>query len=325
MKTVLITAIGSFSADIVIKKCRENGIRVIGCDIYPREWVVDAANVDVFCQVPRATQETAYIEALRSICSREKVEGILPLTDAEVDVLDRLRPELAGLGITLCISGEGCIELCRDKMKLFRYLEELRPGTVISTQELAGIEPGRLAYPVVCKPYNGRSSQGLTFINSRREMENFLDGRDVSGYIVQPLVEGSVITVDVVRSAADGGCAAVCRRELLRTPNGAGTSVLVFSDPQLERLCGQIAGWLGVNGCVNMEFIEDGQGKYHMLECNPRFSGGVEFSCIAGYDCVSEHLHCFEGKPVDTAVKISGMYIARKFEEYITGPAGGER
>ena len=62
-----------------------------------------------------------------------------------------------------------------------------------------------------------------------------------------------------------------------------------------------------------------------MLECNPRFSGGVEFSCIAGYDCVSEHLHCFEGKPVDTAAKISGMYIARKFEEYITGPAGGER
>jgi hypothetical protein len=30
MRTVVVTAIGSFSADIVIKKCRENGIRVIG-------------------------------------------------------------------------------------------------------------------------------------------------------------------------------------------------------------------------------------------------------------------------------------------------------
>lgn len=84
MKTVLITAIGSFSADIVIKKCRENGMRVIGCDIYPREWVVDAGNVDAFYQVPRATEAEAYPEALLEICSREKVDGILPLTDVEV-------------------------------------------------------------------------------------------------------------------------------------------------------------------------------------------------------------------------------------------------
>ena len=37
MRTVIVTAIGSFSADIVIKKCRENGNWVIGCDVYPRE------------------------------------------------------------------------------------------------------------------------------------------------------------------------------------------------------------------------------------------------------------------------------------------------
>ena len=49
-----------------------------------------------------------------------------------------------------------------------------------------------------------------------------------------------------------------------------------------------IAGLLGVRGCVNMEFIEDRDGVYHMLECNPRFSGGVEFSCLAGYDCVTK-------------------------------------
>ena len=52
MKTVVVTAIGSFSADIVIKKCRENGIRVIGCDVYPGEWIADAGNVDAFYQVP---------------------------------------------------------------------------------------------------------------------------------------------------------------------------------------------------------------------------------------------------------------------------------
>lgn len=61
MRTVIVTAIGSFSADIVIKKCRENGIRVIGCDVYPREWIADAGNVEVFYQVPYATDTDHYI------------------------------------------------------------------------------------------------------------------------------------------------------------------------------------------------------------------------------------------------------------------------
>lgn len=318
MKTVVVTAIGSFAADIVIKKCRENGIRVIGCDIYPREWIADAGNVDVFCQVPYATDEKAYIQALLSICRREGANGILPLTDAEVDVLNLHRKDFADQGIALCMSGEKCIGLCRDKMELFRYLEERRPGTAIPTMGLTGADLGKLTYPVVCKPYNGRSSQGLRFIRSRREMEALAESEDSAGYIVQPLLEGNVVTVDVVRDEKSGQRAAVCRRELLRTPNGAGTSVLVFRNPRLEELCGEIAGWLGVAGCVNMEFIEDGQGGYHMLECNPRFSGGVEFTCLAGYDCVSDHLRCFEGKAIEGCRHITGMYIARKYEEYIT-------
>lgn len=318
METVLITAIGSFSADIVIKKCRENGIRVIGCDIYPGEWIADAGSVDAFYQVPYATDTERYMESLLQICCEEGVEAVLPLTDAEVDVLNLRRREFADRGITLCMSGEDCIGLCRDKMELFRYLEERRPGTAIPTRRLREVKPDSLAYPVVCKPYNGRSSQGLRFIRSRREMEVFMEEEDPAGYIVQPLVQGNVVTVDVVRDPAGGACAAVCRRELLRTLNGAGTSVLVFRSPRLEETCREIAGWLGVKGCVNIEFMEDSQGEYHMLECNPRFSGGVEFSCLAGYDCVTNHLRCFEGKAIEGCDQVTGMYIARKYEEYIT-------
>ena len=52
MRTVVVTAIGSFSADIVIKKCRENGIRVIGCDVYPGEWIADAGMWMRFIRFP---------------------------------------------------------------------------------------------------------------------------------------------------------------------------------------------------------------------------------------------------------------------------------
>lgn len=318
MRTVIVTAIGSFSADIVIKKCRENGIRVIGCDVYPGEWIADAGNVEVFYQVPYATDADHYIGTMMSLCRKEGAEAVIPLTDAEIDVFNLHRDEFREINVTLCMSDRACISLCRDKMELYRYLEEHMKGTVIPTLRLGDADPDEIRYPAVCKPYNGRSSQGLKMVGSRREMEGFLGETDPADYIVQPMIEGSVVTVDVVRSPERGTCAAVCRRELLRTLNGAGTSVLVFRDSQLEERCRAIAGLLGIRGCVNMEFIEDRDGVYHMLECNPRFSGGVEFSCLAGYDCVTNHLRCFEGKEIDWDGSVTGMYIARKYEEYIT-------
>ncbi len=366
MRTVVVTAIGSFSADIVIKTCKKMGIRVVGCDIYPKEWIADSQNVDNFYQVPLAVDQEAYRKALMEICRREKAWGLLPLTDVEIDVLTGFREEFCREGITLCISGEECISLCRDKMKFYQFMKKNNMGNPILTKNLLEAEPDGIKYPLVCKPRDGRSSQGLRFVGSPQELENLkrlegaeryivqpkiegrvvtvdvvrdpesgesaavcrrellrtLNGAGTSGaerYIVQPKIEGRVVTVDVVRDPESGESAAVCRRELLRTLNGAGTSIQVFRDPKLEETCKEAAKRLGVKGCVNMEFLEEGEGSCRILECNPRFSGGVEFSCLAGCGCVEGHLRIFMGQGLDQMPKnIEPMFIARKYEEYIT-------
>lgn len=319
MRTVVVTAIGSFSADIVIKTCKKMGIRVVGCDIYPKEWIVDSQNVDNFYQVPLAVDQEAYRKALMEICRREKAWGLLPLTDVEIDVLTGFREEFCREGITLCISGEECISLCRDKMKFYQFMKKNNLGNPILTKNLLETEPDQMKYPLVCKPRDGRSSQGLQFVKSPQELENLKRLEGAERYIVQPKIEGRVVTVDVVRDPESGESAAVCRRELLRTLNGAGTSIQVFRDPKLEETCKEAAKRLGVKGCVNMEFLEEGEGSCRILECNPRFSGGVEFSCLAGCGCVEGHLRIFMGQGLDQMPKnIEPMFIARKYEEYIT-------
>ncbi|WP_415065032.1 ATP-grasp domain-containing protein [Lacrimispora sp.] len=318
MNTALVTAIGSFSADIVIKNLKKNGIRVIGCDIYPGEWIADSSNVDSFYQVPYATEGKLYADKILEICEQEHVDAILVLTDVEADVLNSFRREFQQSGVTLCLPCEETLSICRDKRKLFHFLTSQGVGTPIPTLDLKETDPEALTYPVVVKPYNGRSSQGLSYIHSKNEMKAFLEKEDLGDFILQPFYKGSIITVDVVRKSDTGETAVVCRKELLRTPNGAGTSVKVFSDPLLEEMCKKIASILGINGCVNFEFIEGEDKIHHMLECNPRFSGGVEFSCMAGYDFVTNHLRCFTGEALDMRGPIKEMYIARKYEEYIT-------
>ena len=318
IETVVVTAIGSFSADIVIKTLKSKGIRVVGCDIYPGEWIADSENVDQFYKVPYAREGRPYVEAVLNICRKEGAGALVVLTDAEVDVLNGFREEFAREDVVLCLPSEETIALCRDKKAFSEFLEQRNIGNTIPTRRLSEAVEDGIACPVVVKPFNGRSSEGLSIVGSEEELKALKARSGSENFVVQPFIGGSIITADVVRQADSGRMAVICRRELLRTRNGAGTSVRVFKNGALEAVCREAADALQINGCVNFEFIEGADGRYHILECNPRFSGGVEFSCMAGYDCVTNHLRCFFGEKIEPLSKITEMYIARKYEEYIT-------
>lgn len=319
MNTVLITAVGSFSADRIIRNLKKAGVRTVGCDIYPREWIASAADVSSFYQVPRADDTENYRNALLEICRREKVDYIFPLTDVEVDVWQECRARWEHEeGAAVCISPYEAIHICRNKDRIVRFIEKNAVEIqTIPTSCLEELEQEPECFPIVCKPCNGRSSQGLYKIEDRDEWRFFRSRKHSERYIVQPFLEGDVVTVDVVRNPATEEAIAVPRKEFLRTPNGAGTSVLVFSDPQLEEKCRRLAGLLHITGCVNFEFLQDPDGNYYFLECNPRFSGGTAFTCLAGFDCVTAHLKCFTGEKLGSFSLPREMYIARKYKEYI--------
>lgn len=348
-KTVLVTAIGSFSAQAVITGCHKLGMRVIGCDIYPAAWVVNSMEVDVFYQAPYATDRAAWREFLVRVCRREQVDYVMPLTDVEVDVLADWQSAAQELGALVCMSGPDTIHLCRNKARMAQFLTEKEicpviPGWRLSelageagaarqwenpwgeagTARQSGEQPDKagpesLHYPLVVKPVDGRSSQGLRIAESPRELfwtaELLADQAD--RYLVQEKLPGHVITVDVVRHPDTGDCVCLPRREILRTPNGAGVSVQVFRDAELEARCRAVGEAVDIRGCVNMEFIEHEEtGERYFLECNPRFSGGVAFSVLAGYDMVKSHVSCFTGDQLEAMGEIRSQYIARRYAEY---------
>lgn len=316
-KNILVTAIGSFSADVVITTLQQQGYKVIGTNVYPIEWIANALTVDCFYQVPYASEENEYIERILSICEKERVNFIFPLTDVEIDVFNRYRDKFSDMNIILCMSPYETILTCRDKRKTGEVLKKVQGVHVIPEYQIEDIWNDRIKFPVICKKIDGRSSQGLKKICSKEEISLFVEKNEISTYVIQPFIEGDILTVDVVRDGRDGSCVAVPRRELLRTLNGAGLSVFVFKDPELESLCKKMADQLNIHGCVNFEFIETEEKRF-FLECNPRFSGGVKFTCMSGYDCILNHLRCFQGEKIDEKGEIVQQYIARKYEEFVT-------
>lgn len=324
-KTILVTAVGSFSAAAVVGNYKKEGFRVIGCDIYPAEWIVASAEVDRFYQAPPAVDPERFGDFLEKVCRENQVDYVVPLTDVEVDAMQSWRQQAEAMGVTLCISGEETIRLCRDKQELEHFLTPLGicktiPGQplaeVIEQEEDTGYE--LMEYPLILKPFWGRSSQGLMRVADAGQMRRAAGWNQdrADSYLVQPEIPGIVVTVDVVRNPESGQTVSVSRRELLRTPNGAGTSVQVFADERLARQCEAIAAALDIRGCVNFEFVERSEGDWHLLECNPRFSGGVAFSCMAGYDMVGNHLRCFDGRRLEDKKEIPCQYLVKRYQEY---------
>ena len=170
MKTALITSTGSVAADIVLKSLKRMGFRVIGCNIYPREWIVESCEVDVFYQSPPVSETERYLTFVKELCIKEKVEFILPMIDYEIDALNKNRQWFENQKITLCMSPRKALNFIRDKKKLADFIDEKCPETLsIPTQIMSEISKLNLDFPIVCKPINGRSSQGLKYVYDQVE------------------------------------------------------------------------------------------------------------------------------------------------------------
>lgn len=316
MSNILVTAVGSYSADIVIKTLKAHGHKVVGCDVYPKGWIADAYNVDVFYQVPYATEVDSYLKHIRRICDCHRIRYIIPLTDPEVDVLSREKKAFTASNICICTSDREVVQLCRNKHELAIYLAHNGVKNTIPTYLLD--DNKAITYPIFLKPISGRSSIGCKIIHTDAELQQMRNAVDNDEYIVQPFIKGDVITVDVVRDPLTNTVVCVPRRELLRTVSGAGTTVEIIDSPEIESICTSIAELTGVVGAINIEFLEDSKGGLFFLEVNPRFSGGVEFTHLAGYDVVTNHLRCFMGVAIEKKSTVQKMIVARKYEEYIT-------
>ena len=307
-----ITAIGSMSAKCAISRLKEEGHFVVGCDIYPGEWHYETKLCDVFVQAPYATKEDEYVKFLIDTCKQFDLGYIIPLTDLEIDVINRQRLKIEELGIVLCMQSSEVLGIARNKFTLSKVCEQDSNIPSIRTCLLSEI-PTDFKFPCIAKPYNGRSSEGL-IRNATKEQLQAIENKDV--YIIQEQLDGRVFCVDYCRSAESGVDCAVPRQELLRTSNGAGLTIQLVSDEALIQLASYIGKKLNINGCVNMEFIQNG-GKYYLIDINPRFSAGVAFSVESGYDMIINHIRCFCNQDIDAQISVIERIIIKIYEEVV--------
>lgn len=296
------------SAPFVIETLKKEGYKVFGTDIYPKNWIATADDVEKFFQVPKVAASEDLYNTFLNICTENNIEFIILLTDIEIDYFSPFKDAFLKNNIILCCSHKNEINACRSKLNIFNTFKDLASVNTIPTFSADTINSNLITFPIICKPDKGRSSEGVYVVTER---DSFVVNENRS-YIYQPFIKGEIITVDVLFGRDK--FISIARKELIRTKNGAGLTVEIFIDKFLNEMVFSIAQSLGLIGVYNMEFIKT-ESEYYLMDINPRFSAGVAFSNLAGYDFVNNHLNFFMNKETDLLDDIKCKIFKRKFVE----------
>jgi carbamoyl-phosphate synthase large subunit len=163
------------------------------------------------------------------------------------------------------------IELCVDKWCFYWSMRQ--HGIPVPRTTLNGVDiPG----PWVIKPRYGRGSRDVRYTSDRRVLELLVTDDDV----IQTEATGREWTSDVL-VGYDGQLLVCASRWRLETRGGISTKGETFISDDVTNACAQVATAVGLTGVCNIQGFCTNDGVV-IVECNPRFSGGLPLSVYAG-------------------------------------------
>lgn len=289
-----------------------NDGNIIGADAQLSAPALSAA--DVIEHVP-AVYADNYIDCILDICSRNNVRAIISLNDLELPVLAANKEILTANGVMPIVSRQEVIDLCFDKYMTARFVENVglnSPATFINLGEAKrAIAEGKLVFPIVLKPRWGSGSIGIEFANNLGELNEIYalllkkvkqsilaTASQGDEYIlIQQKINGQEYGVDVMNDL-NGNNRGIAVKKKLAMRAGETDKAQTVDNPVIRAIGITLGEKLRHVGNLDVDILEE-EGKYYVLELNPRFGGGFPFSYEAGANFPKAIIEWIKGNEID--------------------------
>lgn len=279
MKNILITSAGKRVA--LVKAFKETALlfdihaNVFTTDMNPK--MAPAAYVSDKCfKVPRVTDDT-YPDLLLQLCLENRIGMVVPTIDTELMILAQVKERFASNGISVIVSDQSLISICRDKRNTGSFFEEH------NIRVPASIDKHHPTFPIFAKPYDGSLSTNLHYIKDETELTP--DILNDPKLMFMEYIDKSVYqeyTVDMYYGR-DNQLKSLIPRERIEIRAGEinkGRTAKNELVPFLKERLGYIEGCIG---CICLQlFYRADTGDVVGIEINPRFGGGYPLSYAAG-------------------------------------------
>jgi len=307
---VLITGAGAPGIKGTIYSIENNfdkrKIDIIGTD--SNNDVIGKYLCDKFYFIPKASDTKNYLDALIDICSKDKINIIIPQNTAELITLASNKNRFREIGVSILVSDEKPIKIANNKYKLMKICDELelpvgRFHLVSNFNDLIHFAK-ELGWPdkkIVVKPPISNGLRGVRIIDEAIDLKKlFYEEKPTSLYtkmenlkrilgnkfpdlIVTEYLPGEEYTVDVLRTGKN--ITVIPRkRDLIRsgiTFNGTtefNEKIIEYSTKISERI--------NLTHCFGFQFKMDENGIPKILESNPRVQGTMVLATFAGANII---------------------------------------
>lgn len=283
--------------------------------IYARD-LVD----DVFLMPYPSQGAAAYEERLRYVHDKVGIDVLLPTLDSELPGIIALEPKLRALGIGTFLPTQEQLDL-RSKVRLtaLRDAAGLRvPETAViaDASQLASVHE-RVPYPFYVKGafYGAQLARSLDEAAAAFHKVVAQWGLPV---IVQGRVDGEEYDVVAVGDGEGGLVGAVPMKKTLLTDKGKGWAGVAVRDPELLEATRAFTRATRWRGPFELEAIRDRDGRYHLLEVNPRFPAWVYMSAAAGENLPLATVQLAAGLPLDPVgpYRAGTMFVRISIDQY---------
>lgn len=249
--------------------------------------------------VPRAS-DPRYLDSIRALIQKERIDIVLPGTEPEVAVLGACRKTL---GCPAIVNPQPVLEICANKNRLADWLSAngfLSPRTVPASDWKALVD--QTGFPIVGKPAeNTGGSKGVQLLNSAEEIEQYLAlsdapdkvlfqqyvGSGADEYTVGVAISetGDIIDSIVLRRVLTGLSLGV-NREIAGRSYALSTGYsqgVIIKHPRIQQVCEGLAHKIGARGPLNIQCRLERDDVY-IFEVHPRFSGTASIRAAAGFN-----------------------------------------
>jgi carbamoyl-phosphate synthase large subunit len=244
--------------------------------------------------VPPRIDDPGYVPLLLDLCKAYNVGAVVPLTDLDIEVLARARPELPAFVPDP--------EIARDTFDKYAAHELLlRHGLPSPPTVLPPEEPE--SYPVMVKPRQGSGARSIHPAADRDEMEFFI--RYVKEPVmVQRLMQGPEFSIDLL-SDLEGRCLNAIPRTMIESRGGESIKGTVIKDDELIELGRSVVEALGVRGPCTVQAFRDKEIGLGITDVNTRFGGAFPapmYAALPGRTYPELIVKMARGEPVEPHV-----------------------
>lgn len=297
--TILILSCGTRNKLVrffkeALRACPEGG-RVVATDCSP--WAPALYEADGHYLVPRMT-EPGYLEHILQICKKEKVDGILPLFEDELDLMAENRELFEKEGIRVIVSERQTVALCRDKYQFYRHLTENGLPALMTCEGLDQFRmaqaEGKMSFPVFVKPVRGCGSVGISKVEDMELLE-VLCRHSEEGLLIQQFADGEEFGADIYVDLLSRRPVSIFTKKKVRMRAGETEKALSVKDERLFALIEKTVSTLELAGPVDMDIFKV-KGQYYISEINPRFGGGYPHAWHCGVNVPALIVNNLAGK-----------------------------